>query len=78
MLPESSVRAGLGTALREGETTEARTGALISVLLALNAVHKTVDPGSVGLSKNELNANAKRIAEGGTGQRRPSGRRSTA
>jgi len=48
---ESSVRAGLGTALREGATTEARTGALISALLALNAVHKTVDTGSVGLSK---------------------------
>ena len=61
---ESWVRAGLLTALREGATTDARTGALISLLLALNAVHKTVDPGSVGLSKKELNANAKRIAEG--------------
>jgi hypothetical protein len=61
---ESRVRAGLLTALREGSTTEERTGALISLLLALNAVHKTVDPGLVGLSKKELNANAKRIAEG--------------
>lgn len=61
---ESSVRAGLATALREGATTEARTRALIALLLALNAVHKALDPGSVGLSKKELNANAKRIAEG--------------
>jgi Golgi phosphoprotein 3 (GPP34) len=61
---ESSVRAGLVTALREGATTDARTGALVSLLLALHAVHKAVDPGSVGLSKKELHANAKRIAEG--------------
>ena len=61
---EATVRAGLLTALREGATTDARTGALISLLRALKAVHKTADPGSVGLSKKELNANAKRIAEG--------------
>lgn len=61
---ESSVRAGLVRALREGATADARTGALISLLLALKAVHKVVDPASVGLSKKELNANAKRIAEG--------------
>lgn len=61
---ESTVRAGLLTALREGATEDARTGALISLLLALNAVHKAVTPGSVGLSKKELNANATRIAEG--------------
>jgi hypothetical protein len=61
---ELSVRAGLVSALREGATSEARTGALISLLLALRAVHKAVDPGSVGLSKKELDANAKRIAEG--------------
>ena len=61
---ESTVRAGLVTALREDATAEARIGALISLLLALKAVHKVVEPGSVGLSKKELNANAKRIAEG--------------
>jgi hypothetical protein len=61
---ESSVRATLLTALREGATAEARTGALISLLLALNAVQQTVDPDSLGLSKQELKANAKRIAEG--------------
>jgi hypothetical protein len=30
----------------------------------LNAVHKAVDPDSVGLSKREMKANAKRVAEG--------------
>jgi hypothetical protein len=61
---ESSIRTALLTALREGATEEARTAALISLLLALNAVHKTVDPDSLGLSKTELKQNAKRIAEG--------------
>ena len=41
---EPSVRSGLVTALREGATTDARTGALISLLLALRAVYKAVDP----------------------------------
>jgi hypothetical protein len=41
-----------------------RTGALISLLHALNAVHKAVDPAAAGLPKREMNANAKRIAEG--------------
>lgn len=62
---ESAVRAGVVTALRDGGTTEPRTGALIALLLALNAVHKAVDPGVVGLSKKELKAHAKQIAEGG-------------
>ena len=61
---ESTVRAGLVTALRAGATAEARTGALVSLLLALDAVHRAVDPGAVGLSRRELRANAKRIAEG--------------
>lgn len=61
---ESAVRAGLATALRAGATTDPRTGALVSLLLALRAVHKAVDPASVGLSKRALNANARRIGEG--------------
>jgi hypothetical protein len=61
---ETSVRAELGTALRNGRTTEARTGALISLLLALDKVHKALDPASVGLSEREMRVNAKRIAEG--------------
>lgn len=61
---EAAVRAELVSALRHGGTKDARTGALVSLLLALKAVHKAVDPDSVGLSKRELNASAERIAEG--------------
>jgi hypothetical protein len=64
---EASVRAGLVTTLRNGTTKDARTGALIALLLALSVVHKAVDPESVGLSKREMNANAKRIAQGDWG-----------
>jgi hypothetical protein len=58
---EAAVRAGLATALRHGGATDARTGALVSLLLALKAVHKAVTPEYVGHSKGELNASAKRI-----------------
>ena len=60
---EDSVRADLLTALRNAMTSDPRTGALISLLLALNAVHNAVGP-VAGLSKREMNVNAKRIAEG--------------
>lgn len=61
---EAAVRTGLATALRNGEATDARNRALVSLLLALKVVPKVVDPVSVGLSKREVNASAKRIAEG--------------
>ena len=61
---EAAVRAGLATALRDGGTTDARTRALVSLLLALKAVPKAVAPESVGLSERELKASAERIAEG--------------
>ncbi|MGY1617090.1 GPP34 family phosphoprotein [Geodermatophilus sp. SYSU D00691] len=61
---EAAVRADLATALRQGGPADARTRALVSLLLALKAVHKAMAPDSVGLSKRELNANAERIAEG--------------
>ena len=61
---EDSARADLLTALRNAMAPDPRTGALISRLLALNAVHKAVDPAAAGLSKREMNANAKRIAGG--------------
>jgi hypothetical protein len=60
---EEAVRDGLVAALRQGGTTDARTGALVSLLLALDVVDKVVGPESVGLSRRELNASAKRIAE---------------
>ena len=61
---ETSVRAGIASALRDGRTSDARTGALVSLLLALRAVHKVMEPSSVGLSPRELKASAKRIDEG--------------
>jgi len=61
---EDSVRADLLTALRNAMAPDPRTCALIALLLALNAVHKVVDSAAAGLSKREMNANAKRIAEG--------------
>lgn len=61
---EAAVRAGLATALRHGLTTDTRTRALISLLSALRAVHKALDPELVGLSKQELDTSAERIAEG--------------
>jgi hypothetical protein len=64
---EDSVRADLLTALRNAMARDARTGALVSLLLALKAVHKAVDPAAAGLSVREMNANAKRIAEGDWG-----------
>ena len=61
---EEAVRAGLATALRSGGTTDVRTRALVSLLLALKAVHVAVPPESVGMSKREMVAGAERIAEG--------------
>jgi hypothetical protein len=61
---EAVIRAALDTALRQGAVTDARTGALIALLSALNAVPEAVDPEAVGLSKRELTASASRIAEG--------------
>ena len=45
-------------------TTDARNRALVSLLHALRAVHKAVDPESVGLSAHEMKTNARQIAEG--------------
>jgi hypothetical protein len=61
---EDAVRADLLIALRNATMPDPRTGALISLLLALNAVPKVVGPAAAGLSKREMNASAKRIAEG--------------
>ena len=61
---EAAVRAALVTALRQGVALDARTSALVSLLHALNVVHKAVGPEAVGLTKQQLNTNAKRIAEG--------------
>jgi Golgi phosphoprotein 3 (GPP34) len=61
---ENSVRVALIDALRAGATDGDRVGALISLLHALKRVEKVVDPNTVGVTKRELKANAKQIAEG--------------
>lgn len=64
---EDAVRVRLAHALRVGAADDDRVAALVSLLVALRAVHKVVDPDEVGLSKKELNARAKTIAEGSWG-----------
>jgi len=61
---ESAVRARLAGALRAGTTGDAHAAALISLLAALNAVHKAVDPVPLGLTRRELRGKSKKIAEG--------------
>ncbi len=59
---ENAVRADIGEALRAGTTDDARTGALIALLHALDA--RVVDSHHVGITEAELEANVERIAEG--------------
>lgn len=64
---EDSVRMLLAHALRVGATDDLRVAALVSLLQALNVVQKVVGSDTVGLSKKEMKANAKQIAEGDWG-----------
>ena len=58
------MRALLTDALRAGSTYDAHIAGLVSLLHALKAVGKVVDPAELGITKKEMNANAERIAEG--------------
>jgi hypothetical protein len=60
---ETSVRARVVEALHHGATDDAHVAALVSLLHALKATPKVVDATVLG-KKSELNANAKRIAQG--------------
>ncbi len=60
---EDAVRGDLLTSLAHAMAGDARTGALVSLLVALKVVDKVVDPVAAGLSKREMNANAKLIAD---------------
>lgn len=64
---ERSVRERITGALVQGVTPDERTAALISLLNALKAVHKVVDPRQHAVRKADLNARAKEIAEGSWG-----------
>jgi hypothetical protein len=70
------VRAQLADARPAGTTDDARIASLVSLLHALKAVTKAVDSAQLAITKKELNANAKRIAESDW-ERKPSARRST-
>jgi len=64
---EREIREFLAHAVRNGTVDDAHTGALVALLYALKAAPKVIDPASAGVSKKELNANAKRIADGNWG-----------
>jgi hypothetical protein len=59
---EADVRRRLGDALLRGVMPENRTAALIAVLSAMDLAHKVVD--SDGLSRRQVKARAKEIADG--------------
>ncbi len=61
---ETAVRAAALESLRTGEARDVRTGALIALVHALNAVTKVFDPAHAGVETKVLKANAKRMAEG--------------
>ena len=61
---EESVRARLAQALGTGTTDDPRLAALVSLLLAVGALHKVLSPESLGLTRRELTARGRGIAEG--------------
>jgi hypothetical protein len=61
---EKALRDRLHAALPAGVAPDERTACLVSLLHALRAVPRVMDPDVVGVPKRQLNANAKRIAEG--------------
>lgn len=61
---ERRVRAQLRDMLVHGVGADERSGALISLLSAVDAVTKVVDPRDAGMDKGDLKKRAKAIAEG--------------
>src|SRR5215831_19194663 len=61
---EAEVRRLVTQALVQQVAPDTRTAALIALVHAIGCVDKIVDPGQHGLSKRELRARAKKIAEG--------------
>lgn len=61
---EVEVRRLVAQALVQREAPDTRTGALIVLVHAVGCVDKVVDPRHYGLSRRELRARAKEIAEG--------------
>lgn len=63
VLHEQRVRADIAAMLTAGRRVESRTGALISLLSAIDAVPKVVDANAYGFEKRELKKRAKALAE---------------
>jgi hypothetical protein len=61
---EVEARRLVAQALVQREAPDTRTGALIALVHAVGCVDKVVDPRHYGLSRRELRARAKEIAEG--------------
>jgi len=61
---EAEVRRLMTQTLVQQVAPDTRTAALIALVHAVGCVDKIVDPGQHGLSKRELRARAKKIAEG--------------
>ncbi|GAB3256488.1 GOLPH3/VPS74 family protein [Nocardioides dilutus] len=59
---EEAVRQALASVLVQGTTPDARTGALVAVLSAIDRTHKVVDHD--GLSRREVKKRAKEVTEG--------------
>jgi hypothetical protein len=59
---EAAVRQALTSVLVQGTTPDARTGALVAVLSAIDRTHKVVDHD--GLSRREVKKRAKEVTEG--------------
>ncbi len=64
---ERDVRSRLEAALVHGLTPDPPTAALVSLLSALRAVPKVIDPAAAGVPKKQLDRRAKEIAEGDWG-----------
>jgi Golgi phosphoprotein 3 GPP34 len=59
---EAEVRRSLSSVLVQGTTPDARSGALVAVLAAIDRAHKTVD--HEGMSRREVKARATEVSEG--------------
>jgi hypothetical protein len=61
---ENEVRERIVSALRAGSTDDPRTGALISLLHSLRAVHKVFEPDAIGMPKKAMTKAAEQISAG--------------
>src|SRR5664280_3803553 len=61
---EERMRAQLTQVLVQGTTPGSRTAALVSLLHALNSVHRIVDPKEHGLTRKELQTRAEEVSPG--------------